>query len=50
MWKLNPDGSLVGSFTIAGSTLPAGAGFRDMEYANGFLGAVLIATSFIKST
>jgi len=37
MWKLDSNGNLLGSFTIAGSTVPTGQGFRDMEYANGFL-------------
>jgi hypothetical protein len=37
MWKLDLNGNLLGSFTITGSTVPSGQGFRDMEYANGFL-------------
>lgn len=37
MYKLDADGNSLGSFTITGSTLPSSQGFRDMEYANGFL-------------
>lgn len=37
LWRLDQNGNLIGSFTPTGSTIPAGQGMRDMEYANGFL-------------
>ena len=46
LYKVSADWSLIsGPITIAGSTLPASNGFRDMEFAKGYLWGVAAATT-----
>ena len=45
-YKVSADWSLIaGPIAIAGSTLPAANGFRDMEFANGYLWGVAAAAA-----
>ena len=46
LYKVSANWSLIsGPITIAGSTLPASQGFRDMEFAKGYLWGVAAATT-----